>query len=380
MKKLVNTLRNKKCGTSDFVVVVLVTILVLFGVVMVFSASYYKSINAFGSPYVYLRKQMIFAILGFFIMYVVSRIDYHLWGKVAKPLLGVTIVMLIMVIAGFGTTENNATRALYFGITIMPGEIAKVTMFLYAAKFLSKENRIMGSFRRGILPLGFITAVVAVLIILQPNLSTALTVCGIVAGMMFIGGIRMRYVVGAIGIFVALLVGLVSFGSLIGGAHWAKRIMGFWHPFEDALGDFFQVCQGLLALGSGGLTGVGLGKSVQKTMYLPESQNDFILAIIGEELGLIGVLILLGIFMVLIWRCFLIAVNAKDRFGMYLASGITLMIALQLIFNVAVVTSSMPPTGVVLPFISYGGNALWLFMGSMGMLLSVSRQSTIEKL
>ena len=380
MKRLIDALRFKEKGSSDFVVTALVTILVIFGVVMVFSASYYKSINTFGTPYVYLRKQMIFAILGFVIMYVVSRIDYHFWGAIAKPLLFVTFLLLVLVLIGFGSSENNATRALYIGITIMPGEIAKVTTFIYAANFLSRKNKIMESFKNGILPLALITGMIAFLIILQPNLSTALTVCGIVAGMMFIGGLQWRYVVSVLILAGLGVFGLMTFGGLIGGAHWKRRIMGFWSPFEDALGDFFQVCQGLLAFGSGGLTGVGLGKSVQKTMYLPEPQNDFILPIIGEELGLIGVLILIAVFLLLIWRCFSIAINAKDRFGMYLASGVTLMIALQLIFNVAVVTSSMPPTGVVLPFISYGGNALWLFMGSMGMLLSVSRQSSIEKL
>lgn len=380
MKRLINELRCKDAGACDFIAVVLVTILVIFGVVMVFSASYYKSINKFGTPYFFLIKQLAFAVAGFVGMYIVSRIDYHFWGKIALPLFGLTVLLLVLVLTPLGSSENNATRAIYIGFTIMPGEIAKVTTFLFVAKFLSRENRIMDSFRRGILPLAVITGMVAFLIILQPNLSTALTVCGIVAGMMFIGGLKWRYVVSVLLLACAGVFGLMTFGGLIGGAHWKRRIMGFWHPFEDALGDFFQVCQGLLAFGSGGLTGVGLGKSVQKTMYLPEPQNDFILPIIGEELGLIGVLVLLGVFLLLIWRCFSIAVNAKDRFGMYLASGITLMIALQVILNVAVVTSSMPPTGVVLPFISYGGNALLLFMGSMGMLLSISRQSSIEKL
>ena len=157
--------------------------------------------------------------------------------------------------------------------------------------------------------------------------------------------------------------------------HWKKRIVAFTDPFADALGDGFQVVQSLLALGSGGLFGLGLGKSIQKNLYLPEPQNDFIIAIIGEELGLIGLLILLAVYAVLIWRCFHVCLNAPDRFGMLLAGGITIMIGLQVVLNIAVVTSSMPATGIALPFISYGGNALWIFMGCSGILLNISRQS-----
>lgn len=162
-------------------------------------------------------------------------------------------------------------------------------------------------------------------------------------------------------------------------SHWAKRITSFTDPFADPLGDGFQVVQSLMALGSGGLFGVGLGKSIQKNLYLPEPQNDFILAIIGEELGFVGILVLMTAYVILIWRGIHIAVNAPDQFGTLMASGITIMVAIQVILNVAVVTSSMPPTGITLPFVSYGGNALMLFMGSMGILLNISRHTAQVK-
>lgn len=374
MKKL-RAHRNNNMSQSDFAIIVLVTMLVIFGVVMVFSASYYKSINTSGTPYRFLVKQGVFAVLGFIIMGVCSKINYHVWKKFSKPLMIITVILLVLVLTPLGSSENNATRALYIGITIMPGEIAKMTSIIFVAAFLSKEKDIVLSFKNGFLPMFGLMLILGGLIILEPNLSTALTVCGIIAGMMFMAGLQWRYVITALGLFGAGITFLVIFGGHIGGGHWKKRIISFMDPFADALGDGYQVVQSLLALGSGGLTGVGLGKSVQKTLYLPEPQNDFILAIIGEELGLIGVLILLAVYLILIWRCFHVALNAKDRFGMYLTGGVTIMLGLQVIFNVAVVTSSMPPTGVTLPFISYGGNSLWLFMAGMGMVLNVSRKS-----
>ena len=378
IKKLVNYLQKDSEDSCDFIVVALVTVLVIFGVVMVFSASYYKSINQHGTPYYFLRKQAIFAVVGFIIMWVVSRIDYHVWKRFAKPIFFLNIVLLILVLTPLGLEENNARRALYLGVTVMPGELAKLSTIIFTAAFLSRKSKIIYSFKKGILPMLCVMLCVGIPIIKQPNLSTALTVCAIVVGMMFVAGLQWRYVVGAAGTATGLIAFLVIFGSKIGGGHWKTRIVSFLDPFADALGDGYQVVQSLLALGSGGLKGVGLGKSIQKTLYLPEPQNDFILSIVGEELGLIGTLSLLIVFLILIWRCFYIAMNAKDRFGMYLTSGITLMLGIQVIFNIAVVTSSMPNTGVALPFISYGGNALWMFMAAIGMLLNVSRKNNTE--
>lgn len=369
MSKLIE--RTKKMKPCDFTVVILVTALVIFGVVMVFSASYYNSLNDTGSPFGYLKKQLFFCITGFVIMYIMSYVDYHILRKFAVLLVAISLVLLVLLFTPLGTTVNGATRWLSFGpLNIMPGEIAKVAVIVFVAAFLAKDPKRILSLKEGILPLFVLAAVFGGLIVKQPNLSTAITVCGIIIGMMFLAGLEWKYV---IGLFALGTAGIFVISK--SGTYWAKRLTSFTNPFADPLGDGFQAVQSLLALGTGGLFGLGLGKSVQKNLYLPEPQNDFILAIIGEELGYVGILILLIVFAVLIWRCFLISMDAPDRFGMLMAGGITLMIGIQVVLNVAVVTSSMPPTGVALPFISYGGNSLWIFMGAAGVTLNISRQS-----
>lgn len=369
--------RNLK--QSDFVIVAMVTILVIFGVVMVFSASYYKSINDSGSPYSYLIRQGVFAMTGFVIMWVCSWLDYHIYRRLSVLIIAVSFILLCLVLTPLGVSEGGATRALYIGFTIMPGEIAKISVIIFTAAFLAGDPKLILSFKRGVLPLLVLMGVFGGLIIKQPNLSTAITVCGIIAGIMFLAGLQWKYVIGAGIAGGGAIAALIVIGDSLGMEHWKKRIVAFTDPFADALGDGFQVVQSLLALGSGGLFGLGLGKSIQKNLYLPEPQNDFIIAIIGEELGLIGLLILLGVYLILLWRCFHVCLNAPDRFGMLLSGGITIMIGLQVILNVAVVTSSMPATGIALPFISYGGNALWIFMGSAGMILNISRQSGMQQ-
>ncbi|MEE0741451.1 MAG: FtsW/RodA/SpoVE family cell cycle protein [Emergencia sp.] len=371
-------LKNKgkfKLRQSDFMVVALVTILVIFGVVMVFSASYYKGINEHSSPYYFLIRQGVFAIAGFVIMAFCSILDYHLYRRLSILILAVSLVLLILVFTPLGASEGGATRAIYIGFTIMPGEISKLAVIIFTAAYLASDPKLILSFRKGVLPLLLVMGVFAGLIIKQPNLSTAITVCGIIAGIMFLAGLQWKYIIGAGIAGSAGIAGLVLVGDKIGAAHWKDRVTSFMDPFADALGDGFQVVQSLLALGSGGLFGLGLGKSIQKNLYLPEPQNDFIIAIIGEELGFVGLSLLMLVYAVLIWRCFHICLNAPDRFGMLLAGGITIMLGLQVVLNLAVVTSSMPPTGIALPFISYGGNALWILMGSMGIILNISRRS-----
>lgn len=369
MAKIMNTL--KKIKPCDFTVVILVVALVIFGVVMVFSASYYNSLNDTGSPYGYLKKQLFFAISGFVIMYIMSIVDYHIFKKLAVPLLIFSLILLALLFTPLGTNVNGATRWIVIGpLSIMPGEVAKIAVIVYVAFYLAPDPKRILSIKEGILPMAVLAAVFGIMIIKQPNLSTAITVVGIILGMMFLAGLKWKWI---ISIFAIGEVGL--FGLSKTDTYWGTRLTSFIDPFKDPQGDGFQAVQSLLALGTGGLFGLGLGKSVQKNLYLPEPQNDFILAIIGEELGLVGILILLLVFTILIWRCFLVTMRSPDRFGMLMAGGITLMIGIQLVLNVAVVTSSMPPTGIALPFVSYGGNALWIMMGACGVLLNISRQS-----
>lgn len=372
MKKKKLKIKRENSISGDFTVIFLVTALVMFGIVMVFSASYYNSINSTGSPYGYLKKHIAFAVLGFFLTYFFSILDYHVLKKWASPIMVISILLLIALLTPLGVEINGATRWIMIGpLTVMPGEIAKAACIVFVAAFFSTDSRKILSFTKGILPMLALMGIVCGLIIKQPNLSTAIAVCGIIVGMMFIAGLQWRWILFAL---AGGSVGVLGLITVVGG-YWKKRIVSFTDPFADALGGGFQVVQSLLALGTGGLTGLGLGKSVQKNLYLPEPQNDFILAIIGEELGFVGIAVLMIVYAVLIWRCFIICMNAPDRFGMLITGGIAVMIGIQVIINIAVVTSSMPPTGITLPFVSYGGNALWIFMAAAGIVLNVSKQS-----
>lgn len=359
---------DRKYG--DFILIFSVCTLVIFGVVMVFSASYYTALNSEGDAYYYLKREILWVIVGAVLMVIASRFPYKTLGLWSPGIIITATVLLLLIFTPLGVEINSARRWIGVGpITIMPGELAKPAIAIFAARYLSKRPNLVKTWK-GILPLLGITAIFAVLIMLQPNMSTAITLCGIVVFIMIAAGMKLSHLasLGAVGI------GLI--GVLIATEPYRlARATSFLDPFADPLGKGFQAVQSLLALGSGGLFGVGLGRSIQKTLYLPEPMNDFIFAIIGEELGYIGCLLVILAYLVLIWRGIHIALNAKDMFGMLLATGLTSMIALQVIFNIAVVTSSMPPTGVALPFISWGGNSLAIQMGSAGILLNISKNS-----
>jgi len=367
-----NNLNNlNKLKSGDYYLMLFTLILVVAALIMVFSASYYYSISQDGSAYSYLKRHGAWVIIGFGLMVFGATYDYRKYKKLALPGLALSIVLLVLIFSPLGETINGARRWLDVGpITVMPGELAKLAAILFVAWYLSEDiSRIM-SIKRGILPVLGVMTVLAGLIIKQPNLSTAITVCGIIVAMMLVAGMKWRYFFGAAGLGVA---GILSILLFMKDSYWYVRLTAFTNPFADSLGSGYQAVQSLLALGSGGLFGVGLGKSVQKNLYLPEPQNDFILAIIGEELGFVGVLILIVLYCLFLWRGIHVAINAPDQFGLLLASGVVLMVAIQVILNIAVVTSSMPATGINLPFISYGGNALLIFMFSAGVLINISR-------
>lgn len=357
----------------DFPLVLVTLGLMVFGVVMVFSASYYWSMDQYGKPYSYLIRDAAWVIIGALCMFVFSYIDYKLYKKYYKIILIVSIVLLLLLFTPLGVTVKGATRWLNLKITtLMPGEIAKIAAILFTAGYLAdKKEKEINSLTGTIIPMLLICGIYGVLIMMQPNMSTAATVVAIIIAMMFIAGVRISY-------FVILLAIGAAAGLLYifaGGGYHLDRVTSFLDPFADPQGDSYQVVQSLLALGSGGLFGKGLGNSIQKTLYLPEPQNDFILAIIGEELGYIGILIMVAAFAYMIWRGLKVALNAPDRFGLLLGCGVMMQIGIQLIFNIAIVTSSMPPTGVALPFVSYGGNAMVLYCIGMGIVLNISRQA-----
>ena len=350
----------------------LVLALSLFGVVMVFSASYYTSLSKFGYAYEYLKQDAMWVSLGWVAFLFFAHFDYHFLKLAAWPALGAGIVLLLLIFTPLGVTLNNATRWLNFGFfTVMPGEVIKFSLILWIATFLGNDPEKIRRPKDGMIPIVAVLGLVTVLIVKQPNMSTAGIIVILVVGMMFVAGLRLYWLVGLGGLGVAGFIGILLSPK---GAYMLQRVHTFFDPFEDELGSGYQVVQSLLALGSGGVTGVGLGKSIQKALYLPEPMNDFITAIIGEELGLIGLILMIMVYILLIWRCCRIALRARDYYGMLLASGVTILLGTQVILNIAVVSASFFPTGVVLPFITLGGNATLIFLSLMGILFNISKQ------
>ena len=363
----------------DFWMLTMTIALAMYGLIMVFSASYYFSINENGNPFYYLIRDGIWVVLGTALMCFGIVVDYRTWNNkvLILGLLGVCFALLLLVFTPLGHTANNATRWIMVGpITIMPGEISKMGMIFFIAWFCAENTRKIRSFTRGMLPILVVAGVFAAMIIKQPNLSTAITLVGIVLVMMLVAGMRWIYIFVLTGAGVAGTLALIMFK----GGFWQERFDTFTHPFDYAATSGYQIVQGLQALGSGGLFGVGLGKSVTKSLYLPYPHNDFILAIIGEETGYLGVLLLLVMYTVFIWRGASIALRCRDEFGLLIASGTVLMVAIQVVLNLLVITSSMPATGVNLPFVSYGGNALMIFMFLAGVVLNISRHLPNEKI
>jgi len=363
-----------KFHEMDYALVLTALILSLFGIVMAYSASYYYSISKTGNPNSLMLSNIFYYVAGWIILLVLSRIDYHMLRNFALPAIIVGFILLVMLLALRGTpltkTLNNATRWLNFGITVMPGEIIKPCLILFFAAVFSANPGCMKDIKTIGICVGLL-AVIFVLIYKQPNLSTACIVVGVGVVMMFIAGLN-----------PAILGGLIVVGGLglsyfyfIDDGYMHTRIVTAIDPWADPLGNGYQVVQSLLALGSGGVLGKGLGQSVQKTLYLPEPQSDFILPIIGEELGFVGIMVLLILYVILIGRIISIALRSKDRFGAYLAGGTGALIAIHIILNIMVVTATFPPTGVFLPFMSQGGNATWVFLALIGITLNVSRQA-----
>ena len=362
----------------DFQLLTVTLLLAVYGLLMVFSASYYFSISENGNPFYYLIRDGIWVIIGIVLMGFGALVDYNTWNnrKIIYAFLFICLLLLVLVLTPAGSSANDATRWIRLGpITIMPGEIAKMGMIFFVARFYSSDTSRIRKPVKGLLPVIIVMGLFAVLIIKQPNLSTAITLCGIVLVMMLVAGMKWRYIIGLI------IAGSAGFAALIivNGGYWLERVTTFTHPFDYEATSGYQIVQGLQALGSGGVLGVGLGKSVTKSLYLPYPHNDFIIAIIGEETGYLGILFLLVLYCWFIWRGAKIALNCRDEFGRLLASGTILMVAIQVVLNLAVVTSSMPATGVNLPFVSYGGNALMIFMFMSGVMLNISRHVTKDE-
>ena len=357
----------------DLPFLVLVLALVAFGLVMLFSASYAVALYRRGDPYAYIRPQLLYAALGLAAMWLASRVDYHIYHKLAWPVLGVSLVLLAAVL--FMPEYNGCKRWLVIpgAGTLQPSEIAKFAVVLTFAHIISLNASRMQSFAVGVLPFALVLGAVAVLMLLEPHLSGTLLILGIGAVLMFVGGTALKWfllagvsAVGAVGAAVAVMPDLVPYA--------AARLASWLDPFADPLGDGHQTIQSLYAIGSGGATGLGLGNSRQKHLFVPEPQNDFIFSIVCEELGFVGALAVIALFVLLLLRGITLAVRAPDRFGGLLVVGFVVQVAMQAALNIAVVTNTIPNTGISLPFFSSGGTSLMMLLGEMGVVLSVSRQ------
>ena len=359
-----------KMGQIDFILFATVMLLVSIGVVMVYSASSYYAAIEFDDPEHFLKKQLMWACLGFIGMIIAIKIDYHVIKKYTGIIMIATIVFLLAVFAF--PDINGARRWIPLGFAkFQPSEIAKYAVVLYMAKSLEIKGEKVKDFFKGLLPYLLVSAFYAGLILIEPNLSIASVIMIVTVIILFTAGARFYHIFG-IGLSLVGAVGVL----IMLEPYRLKRLLNFTDPFADSQGAGYQLVQSLLALGAGGVTGAGIGRSRQKCLYIPEPHTDFIFPIICEELGLIGGGFIILLFVIFVWRGIKTAVIAKDMYGTLLAIGITSVVAVQAIINIAVVTGSMPVTGVPLPFISYGGSALIFNMFAIGILLNVSRQST----
>ena len=358
----------------DLPFLVLVLTLVGFGLVMLGSASGAVALYRRGDAFAYLRPQLLYAALGIAGMGLASRVDYHIFHKLAWPLLGVSLLLLTAVL--FMPEYNGCKRWLVLpGLgTLQPSEIAKFAVVLVFAHIISLNHDRMQSFAVGVLPFALVLGVVAALMLLEPHLSGTLLILGIGAVLMFVGGTGLRwFVLAGVGGAGAIAAAVVIMPDLVPYA--ADRLRSWQDPFADPLGDGHQTIQSLYAIGSGGAAGLGLGNSRQKYLYVPEPQNDFIFSILCEELGFIGAALAVALFLLLLLRGMSIAVRARDKFGALLAVGFVVQVILQAVLNMAVVTNTIPNTGISLPFFSSGGTSLMMLLGEMGIVLSVSRQT-----
>ena len=364
-------------GSMDLIFLILVLTLLGIGLIMLFSASYAYAYYYDGNSFHYITRQLAFAVVGVVALLVVSQIDYHLLRRFALLLLGGTLFLLVLVL--FYHTQATAKRwiPIVGTFTFQPSELAKFTIVVVFAHLISLNYDRMSDPRYGLWPFLSIMGIIALLMVLQPHLSGTILILSIGVVMMFIGGTNLKWFALG-GLFLVGAVVVIIF--IPDAVPYAMSRLEHWiNPASDPTGAGYQTLQSLYAIGSGGLLGVGIGNSRQKHLYLPEPQNDFVFSVVCEELGFVGATIILLLFVLLVWRGFAIAMRCRDRFGSMLAVGLTTQVGVQTILNIAVVSNTIPNTGISLPFFSYGGTALCMLLAQMGVVLSVSRYSTVEK-
>lgn len=358
----------------DYLLLASTIALLVLGTLMVYSASFVVAHNEFNDDAYFLVRQLMWIGAGTVGLLIAARIDYRRWRTLSLPIMFLCIAMLVLVLVpGIGSSSYGAVRWIKVGpMQIQPSEIAKLAMTLYLADWLARRGPIVGELRKGLLPFAVIVGIIAALVAVQPDLGTTAIIIAVAGCLFFVGGANLLHiaVVGAAGIGV----GLLYLAHLSG--YQMERIRAFLDPWSDIQGSGWHTAQGLIALGSGGVFGSGLGNSLQKYYWVPNAHTDAIFAIIGEELGLVGCVGVLGLFAVVAWRGFLIAWRGPDLFARLFATGLTCMLTIQTLVNIAVVTNSLPYTGVTLPLVSFGGSSTVISLVAIGLLLNISRVPT----
>ena len=342
----------------------------IFGLVMIYSASYVWAEYKFSDPFKFVKNQGIFFLVGLGLMFIVSKINYRKYFDNANIfLIGCIVLLILVLIPGIGTVRNGSRS--WFGIGsfgIQPSEFTKLALIIFTSKYLVNNETKMKNIKKGVFPILGLTLLIFGIIMLQPDFGTGTIIVMSIVGLLFVGGVDFKFFLKIAGVGVAGVAALIAVAP-----YRLSRILSFLDPWKDPLGSGFQIIQSLYAIGPGGLFGYGFGNSRQKHFYLPEPQTDFIFSIISEEFGFLGVIIISTLFLTIIINGFKISKNSKDLFGKYLAFGITFQIAFQTVLNLMVVVGLIPVTGVTLPFLSYGGSSLLITLCSVGILLNISR-------
>jgi cell division protein FtsW len=356
----------------DRVLFLVTLMLVAFGVAMVFSSSVVVAKEKFGDANYFALKQLVAATLGLAVMFVVMKIDYRVYRNPAVVFSLLAVVVSLLVLVFFMPVQANTHRWIPMpGFSIQPSELGKLALIFFLAFFLEKRESRVNDVMYTLLPVGIITTLMAGLIVMQPDLGTALSLLILTAVLLFLAGLDLRWYA------VSIILAVPAFYLLVYRVKYRHdRILAFLDPEADQLGKGFQIIQSKLAVGGGGVLGLGFMEGKQKLFYLPEAHTDFIFAVIGEEIGLIGTFFVLALFMVFLWRGLRTATRCPDRYGFFLAIGITVMVAVQALINMSVVLGLMPTKGIPLPFLSYGGSSFVVMLAAVGILLNISQQSS----
>jgi cell division protein FtsW len=354
-----------------------VLFLVGIGIVMVYSASSTLALKKFGTDYFFLKKQAVFALLGIVALVFCRHFPYRLFRSLTYPLLIIALIFLAVILTtGSGYSAGGATRWFRFGgFTFQPSEFARFAMVIYLAYSMQKKKDKLKDFKVGFLPHVLVLGMFTALIIVQPDFGSVAILCALTWIMLFVGGVRITHLLAASVIILPL-----AYLLLIDAEYRLNRMMSFWNPWKYSANEGYQIVHSLMAFGTGGIWGVGIGKGYQKLFYLPEPHTDFIFSVIGEELGLLGVLVILGLYALIFWRGIFISRNSQDSFGSFVAMGLTTAIGLQVCINMGVALGLLPTKGLTLPFLSYGGSSLLLNMASIGILMNIGASKKLPKL